>query len=660
MVGTATPQGTITRRIGAIFRDQNELPAGSDLSHSLTTALLASEWLIVVCSPAARQSRWVDLEIECFKQSRDSAKILCFIVDGEPFAGNVPGREELECFPAALGFLECDVAGSTVAEPIAADSRSVGVGRQLAKLKIISGLLGVGLNALIRRDSQRRHRNLLLLTGAALVGMLSFALLSLVAVEARRSEELRRAEAEDLIEFMLSDLRERLEAVGRLDVLDAVGKKAIQYYSSEDISDFSESSLGRRARAFHLLGEVDDLRGSMESAKAAFDQAFTSTEELLQRRPNDPERIFNHAQSVFWRGYLDWRLGENAAAEAAFMEYTRLSKRLVGQDPVNPVWQTELGSAYANLGVYVLETNSSAAAVPYFELAQTTKTLALSLDPENDTLKLELATVHAWLADAYRDTGDLAAALAQRRTELGIYAQVLLEDPGNQDVNQRLQNSQIALARLAFLKGDLALAEQHFIRAQGYGNDLLSLDPENTFTISQSAALHADFARLRILEGRLGPGSALLERSDELISSLLNRDSGILEWKMRLHSNRVLRGLILALKDEWEQAYSILQQSADELVGMVEQNQDVREIEYILAECYLDLAFVQRSRAEEAAAVRYAGLAVQKLQPLQPDLPPMQMDLLAQAYGILGEQEKERILDIRLQALDYQRKIFWK
>src|SRR5688500_7331906 len=38
-----------------------------------------------------------------------------------------------------------------------------------------------------------------------------------------------RGEAEDLIEYMLGDLRRKLEPVGRLDVLDDVGERALAY-----------------------------------------------------------------------------------------------------------------------------------------------------------------------------------------------------------------------------------------------------------------------------------------------------------------------------------------------------------------------------------------------------------------------------------------------
>ena len=55
---------------------------------------------------------------------------------------------------------------------------------------------------------------------------------------------------------MLGDLRSRLEPVGRLDVLDAVGDKAEEYFASLSESDLDDDELFRRSRALRQIGEV--------------------------------------------------------------------------------------------------------------------------------------------------------------------------------------------------------------------------------------------------------------------------------------------------------------------------------------------------------------------------------------------------------------------
>ena len=85
-----------------IFRDRDDLPAGSDLTQEVQAALRDSRFLVVICSPAAAQSKWVNQEIMLFKRLHGEGRVLAAIVDGEPFAEDKTGEGFAECFPKAL------------------------------------------------------------------------------------------------------------------------------------------------------------------------------------------------------------------------------------------------------------------------------------------------------------------------------------------------------------------------------------------------------------------------------------------------------------------------------------------------------------------------------------------------------------------------------
>ena len=97
-------------------------------------------------------------------------------------------------------------------------------------LKIVAGMIGVGLDDLVQREAQRRQRRLYAITAASVAGMLFTSGLAYTAIDARDEARDQRREAEGLVGFMLGDLREKLEPIGRLDVLDAVGARALAYY----------------------------------------------------------------------------------------------------------------------------------------------------------------------------------------------------------------------------------------------------------------------------------------------------------------------------------------------------------------------------------------------------------------------------------------------
>jgi hypothetical protein len=89
-----------------------------------------------------------------FKILGRAARVISVIVDGEPAD---PARE---CFPPALRFKVAADGAITDKreEPIAADARGQGDGKEIAKQKVVAALLGVGLDEILRRAERARKR----------------------------------------------------------------------------------------------------------------------------------------------------------------------------------------------------------------------------------------------------------------------------------------------------------------------------------------------------------------------------------------------------------------------------------------------------------------------------------------------------------------------
>ena len=66
LVGTKTTTGEVPKRLRPVFRDRDDLSSASDLGGTVKQALSDSENLIVVCSPDAAKSHWVNEEIRQF------------------------------------------------------------------------------------------------------------------------------------------------------------------------------------------------------------------------------------------------------------------------------------------------------------------------------------------------------------------------------------------------------------------------------------------------------------------------------------------------------------------------------------------------------------------------------------------------------------------
>lgn len=498
LAGTVTARGEVPRRLTPIFRDREDLPASSDLSASVRQALGQSDTLIVVCSPAAAASRWVNEEIRVFREIAPSGVVLAAIVDGEPSAAD----PERECFPPAL---RGGPDGDSAAEPVAADLRPAGDGRRMAVLKLVAGMLDLKLDQLIQRDLQRRQRRVTAVTATFALISVTMAALTLFAISAQSEAERRKAEAEDLIEFMLSDLRTKLQPVGRLDVLDAVGAKVIDYYDGQDARQMSPDDLGRRARAFHLLGEIDSAAGDLDGAYEHFLTAYEATRRIHAVEPSLPARIYEHAQSAYWVGYFALRRNELDVAERHFIQYRDLSQRLVEIEPGNIEYQTELAYGESNLGALYAEQDR-------WQEAHEAKTAAVenfrTLAEAQDTPQYwsHLATDYGWLAYTAEFTGRTDEAIAALREQIAI-----LESgrAGEQNWNTRrnAMAADYALARLLMSRGedarpqDLEAALEILEVASFEADALIAHDPANMEWRLVSVRQRIWLAEARLLAG---------------------------------------------------------------------------------------------------------------------------------------------------------------
>jgi tetratricopeptide (TPR) repeat protein len=407
-------------RLAPVFRDREDLPVAGNLNSAIKAALADSEFQIVLCSPSAAKSRWVNEEIRLFHKLHGPGRAFALIIGGAPGAAAVPGRQEDECFPPALRFAlgpDGQVTDAP-AEPLAADARDGGDGKKYALLKIAAGMLGVGLDDLVRRDAARRSREAWTITATSLIGTIAAAALAIYAGAKSNEATLMRGKAENLIEFMLTDLKERLEPVGRLDVLAAVGDRALAYYADQEPKSLSDDALARRAKAVMQLGTIDFRRNDIEAAFEAYLAAETATGELLRRAPNDPDRIFDHAQNVFYVGEAALGKYDRKRGEDQYREYLRLAERLVEIDADNPKWRLELAYATSNLGSLKIEIGDFAAAIPFFASSIDARYALWQAAPDDRKLRLAYAYAISWRAFAELQRGHFRSAAELIRLQL--------------------------------------------------------------------------------------------------------------------------------------------------------------------------------------------------------------------------------------------------
>jgi len=502
-------------RLYPVFRDREELASANDLSAQIQQAMADSDALIVICSPAAAASRWVNEEIRRFQADGRGDRVFCLLVAGSPHAS------ANDCaFPPALLHTADGTPGH---EPLAADV--LGDGKRNALLKLAAGLLGVGVDDLRQRDAQRRAR-LWSAVAAASLAIAAFTIgMAVLALLARQESERRREGGERLIGFMLGDLRGKLEPLGKLDLLDAVGDQAMDYFAAIGARGSPSERLAR-AKALRQIGEVRFNQGKLEPALAAFTQSLNQARALHERAPADNDYLFELGQAEFWVGYVAWQRNDLDFASVSFERYMQRSRELLGRAPGNPDYRLELSYAYGNLGSVARERGQAGAALGHFQQSEAALRQLLAADPNNVGRRFDLSETLSWIgstlldlgrlrdsAQAFQQTYDLLATLhaggqnrrySHKFADIGILlawvalhlgqqaeAATLLDrsiavsqalvahDPANAGWRRVLFNGQRYRAELALAGGDAAMAERLLTSAAAGLTQLTRDDPSN-------------------------------------------------------------------------------------------------------------------------------------------------------------------------------------
>jgi tetratricopeptide (TPR) repeat protein len=643
LVGRTTPAGPAPRKFRPIFRDGTELAADPDLTARIAAALETSAYLIVLCSLQSAKSHWVDEEITRFRNLHGSSRIFSVILDGSP------NDTHESCFPPALRYRSISGAAER-AEPIAADLRAGGEGRRMARLKLLAGMLGVGLDELVRRDAQRRNRQLVAITAASLAGLTVMAILATAAVIGRNDAQRQRAQAEGLIEFMLTDLRKKLEPGGRLDAMDGVSGEALKYYGAQKPADLDAQSLARRARALRLMGEITIQRGDLSDALKNFEQAAATTAELLDRSPGDAQIIFNHAQNVFWVGEIARQRGNIAKSEISFHQYLDLAGRLTRIDARNDEWWAEVAYAESALGVLFLQAGRAPEAYGAFERSLSVVAGLSQRKPDDLVLQVELGQSHAWLADALQKQGRLAEARSNTETELKIYRAILVKDPTIRQARFSTIDALQTIGRLAALEGEREAALAAFTESAQRAEALLDGERDNMDSAAVAALTHVTAGEALLALGSVYPARTAQQRADELLNAALAHDAGVALWRIYRDRADLLDAAIAAASGEADRALQ-LDRSVLARLDTPESAKPNTEASWLLSRALLqtgdNLAALRRSRE---ATEHWNAITKNLSGPIE-NFEPRLLEVLATAESRLGRTADAQAVAKRLQNL---------
>ena len=544
LIGKDGANGPVPARLHPLFKDREEEAAGSSIGNAVETALDASEFLIVICSPLSAQSQWVNREIAWFKTHRDPGNILALIVDGEPGGG------ENECFPKALTHqvaADMSITDIPVDHPLAADARDSGDGKRRAKLKLVAAMLGVGLDELVNRDERRRAIRTRIVVGTSLALALVMSGMAWFAIQARNQARVQRGQAEGLVEFMITDLRKTLQPKVQIEVLGSIAKRAQAFYAIQSKYPMDADALGRRSRMLKLLADIETEQGHTDVSFALLTQSVAASGELLARDPNNPDRILEQAFSLQGLGNILFQRGDLRGAEARMQEAVGLTTHLIEDVGRKDEWLGEHGSALANLGITQLQQRRLDPAIRNLQNALKIKRDVLSRRSKDKQGEADYGATLAWAAEAATQNGDDAAALRFRHEAETLYRAALARSPDDLITLAALTLSRIKQAEALLRQAKRKEAHELARLAVADADSTLNADPANASVIEDAAQAQAVLAEAALATGALGEARSAADKAHVLAVRLVKLDPTISLWGGPLLGNaRLLESRIAA------------------------------------------------------------------------------------------------------------------
>ena len=517
LVGRAAGQGPVPRRFRPVFRDREDLGSAADLTEKVAEALSDSDNLIVICSPAAANSRWVNEEIRRFRALGRANRIHCLIVDGDPQADG-----DDACFPPAL----LEDGG---VEPLAADARKYADGKALALLKLLSGALGIRLDDLRRRDHQRRQRRAMIVTAASLAIVLVMAVLAILAIQARN-------EADDATErrlagydYLLGDLRSKLAEVGRLDLLEDVSAFIAADGEERDIDNLTDEELEDYALAWRELGKVHRSRYEYPEALDMFQRSRDVFWMLSERHPEDRDHYFELGQAEFWVGYVHHDRADFESSIEHMEIYLEVSDQLVEMEPENPVYLSELAWAHGNLSTIERKRVDADFEHMIFHANAAVEHMrqALALSPDSEFLTGALAGVYADLGDAQRRTCDIGGAYRSRLESLAMSRELLERAPRDASRREDVASALSGVGHIERLAGNWQRALESFRQSEQMARQLAELDPGNTDAQWYWHAKRFYLARMQSEVGHVEPAWETLNGLESSLDALADAETEV-------------------------------------------------------------------------------------------------------------------------------------
>src|ERR1700722_15225238 len=255
----------------------------------------------------------------------------------------------------------------------------------------------------------------------------------LAAQDSEKRANAARDQADGLINFMLHDLRDKLEPIGRLDVLDDVAQKAKEYLDSLPKELVTVRRLNQQAGLLSNLGDVRVAQGKLQEALGIYSQSLAIYKRLAEQDKSSSS--WQQGLTAMYARVGDVLRSQGKLDEAlkAYQQYLTIEKGLTERDKSNSDWQRGLGAGYDRVGEVLQAQGKLQEALDAHQQELAIDKRLSEQDKSNSNWQRDLSIAYNKVGNDLTAQGKLQEALDAYQQGLAIAKRLTEQDKSNSD-----------------------------------------------------------------------------------------------------------------------------------------------------------------------------------------------------------------------------------
>ncbi|MCE7914117.1 MAG: NACHT domain-containing protein [Nitrosomonas sp. PRO4] len=210
-----------------------------------------------------------------------------------------------------------------------------------------------------------------------------------------------REEAEDVLDFLVFDLRDKLVSLGRLDISEMIQQRVSDYYEKLGTKGQSTAVLNRRAAAYASEGDRLFAQGKLQEAEKAYQRSASLINQVTLLEPHEQSWQQNISALLDRIGDVLNAQGKPEDALKNYQESLVIRQKLVAHDPSNVGWDRGVSVSLERIGDVLNARGRLEEALKNSQQSLAIRQKLVAHDPSNVGWQNDLAATYmgiAWYA----------------------------------------------------------------------------------------------------------------------------------------------------------------------------------------------------------------------------------------------------------------------